>query len=300
MLLPPSEFLAVREEELCSMNPPLTVKQPDYIQGYRVLKHIGSGAASEIYCVCKPDSSEVFALKHVLLEETDKDDRFLVQAENEVRVSKKLTHPAIRRIMSVEKVRPKGWTRTEVAVLMELVDGQSMDTLVDSDVLSKMRIFREVADALAHMNDKGFVHADMKPTNVLVTETGNVKVIDLGQAHPIGKPKERIQGTPGYIAPEQADLEPLTERTDVYNFGATMYWMLTRKEVPTASAGGRGAQSASVPPLAHTIARGVPPELSELISVCVDPNQYARWKNMHTVVRKLDRMIEELQQKRAG
>ena len=77
------------------MNPLLTVKQPDYIQGYRVLKHIGSGAASEIYCVCKPDSSEIFALKHVLLEESDKDDRFLVQAENEVKVSKKLTNSSI-------------------------------------------------------------------------------------------------------------------------------------------------------------------------------------------------------------
>ncbi len=279
---------------------PTVVKEPDYIQGYRVLKHIGSGAASEIYCVCKGDTGEVFALKHVLLDESDKDDRFLVQAENEVKVSKKLTHSSIRRILSVDKIRPKGWTRTEVAVLMELVDGQSMDKLVDLDVLSKIRIFREVADALAHMNDKGFVHADMKPTNVLVTEDGSVKVIDLGQAHPIGKAKERIQGTPGYIAPEQAELEPLTERTDVYNFGATMYWMLTGQEVPTQSAGGRGGSSASVPPPAHTIAPGIPPELGELITTCVEPNQYARWKNMHTVVRKLDAVIEDIQKKRAG
>ncbi|MDG2133952.1 MAG: serine/threonine-protein kinase [Phycisphaerales bacterium] len=280
--------------------PTAAVKEPDYIQGYRVLKHIGSGAASEIYCVCKPDTGQVFALKHVLLEQSDKDDRFLVQAENEVKVSKKLTHPSIRRILSVEKVRPKGWTRTEVAVLMELVDGQSMDNLTDLGTLAKIRIFREVADALAHMNDKGFVHADMKPTNVLVTEDGAVKVIDLGQAHPIGKSKERIQGTPGYIAPEQAELEPLTERTDVYNFGATMYWMLTQREVPTQSAGGRGGQSATLPPPAHTIVTGVPAELGELINTCVEPNQYARWKNMHTVVRKLDAVIKDLQQKRAG
>ncbi len=86
MLFPMSEFLPVREERVRPVNPLSTVKQPDYIQGYRVLKHIGSGAASEIYCVCKPDSSEIFALKHVLLEESDKDDRFLVQAENEVKV----------------------------------------------------------------------------------------------------------------------------------------------------------------------------------------------------------------------
>ena len=184
------------------------MKLPELIHGYRVLKHIGSGAASEIFCVFDPKTSEVFALKQVILDEKkDKDDRFLVQAENEVRVSKKLSHPAVRRIHSVEKVRPRGWARNEVIVLMELVDGQSLDQLVGLPIDEKIKIFREVADAMAHMNDKGYVHADMKPTNVLITAEGRIKVIDLGQAHPIGKPKERIQGTPGFMAPEQADVE---------------------------------------------------------------------------------------------
>ena len=214
------------------------MKLPDLIHGYRVLKHIGSGAASEIFCVFDPTASEVYALKQVILDEKrDKDDRFLIQAENEVKVSKKLTHPSIRRIHSVEKIRPKGWSRNEVIVLMELVDGQSLDQLVGLSIEEKVRYLREVSDAMAHMNDKGYVHADMKPTNIMVTGEGQVKVIDLGQAHPIGKAKERIQGTPGFMAPEQAEIQPLSERTDVYNFGATIYWMLTSQEVPTAGPG---------------------------------------------------------------
>ena len=273
----------------------IPVKTPDHIHGYRVLRHIGSGAASEIYCVFEPKTNKLYALKQVLFDDKqDKDDRFLVQAENEVKISKKLEHPAIRRIHSVEKVRPKGWTRTEVIVLMELVDGIPLEKmLVGTSVPEKVRIFRVVADALAHMNDKGYVHADMKPTNVLVTENGTVKVIDLGQAHPIGKPKERIQGTPGFMAPEQTKVEPLNERTDVYNFGATMYWLFTGREVPTAGPqSGRGG--AEVPPPANSLNPEVPPALGELISVCLQPNEHARWKNMHAVVRQLDKVLADM------
>jgi serine/threonine protein kinase len=271
------------------------VKNPDNIHGYRVLKHIGSGAASEIFCVYDPKNGNVYALKQVLFNDgKDKDDRFLVQAENEVKVSKKLDHPAIRRIFSVDKIRPKGWARTEVIVLMELVDGTPLEKLlIGTPVIEKLRIFREVAEAMAHMNDRGYVHADMKPTNVLITEKGDVKVIDLGQAHPIGKPKERIQGTPGFMAPEQAKVEPLNERTDVYNFGATMYWMLTGSEVPTAGpqSGRSGAQQ---PTPANALNAEVPPSLGEMINICLEPNEHGRWKNMHAVVRQLDKIMLEM------
>lgn len=270
------------------------MKLPDLIHGYRVLKHIGSGAASEIFCVFDPKTSEVYALKQVILDEKrDKDDRFLIQAENEVKVSKKLTHPSIRRIHSVEKIRPKGWSRNEVIVLMELVDGQSLDQLVGLSVEEKVRYLREVSDAMAHMNDKGYVHADMKPTNIMVTGEGQVKVIDLGQAHPIGKAKERIQGTPGFMAPEQAEIQPLSERTDVYNFGATIYWMLTSQEVPTAGPGSRGGKAA-VPPPANRFNPDVPVELAEVVNLCLEPNEHGRWKNMHAVTRQLDKVLASM------
>ena len=270
------------------------MKLPDLIHGYRVLKHIGSGAASEIFCVFDPKTSEVYALKQVILDEKrDKDDRFLIQAENEVKVSKKLTHPSIRRIHSVEKIRPKGWSRNEVIVLMELVDGQSLDQLVGLSIEEKVRYLREVSDAMAHMNDKGYVHADMKPTNIMVTGEGQVKVIDLGQAHPIGKAKERIQGTPGFMAPEQAEIQPLSERTDVYNFGATIYWMLTSQEVPTAGPGSRGGKAA-VPPPANRFNPDVPVELAEVVNLCLEPNEHGRWKNMHAVTRQLDKVLASM------
>ena len=266
------------------------VTTPETINGYRVLKHVGSGAASEIYCVFDPKSSRVFALKQVILDsKRDKDDRFLVQAENEVRISKKLSHDVIRKIHSIEKIRPKGFTRTEVTVLMEFVDGRPLDELFDLSVEEKLSILCEVSDGLAHMNDKGYVHADMKPTNVMVNEERVVKIIDLGQAHPIGKAKERIQGTPGFMAPEQTNVEALTERTDVFNFGATMYWVLTGQEMPT-SGSGSVRQAATLPPLVNTINPRVSTDFAEIVNVCLNPNPHARWRDMHQLTRQLEKL----------
>ncbi|MBT5584577.1 MAG: serine/threonine protein kinase, partial [Phycisphaerae bacterium] len=205
---------------------------PRVIAGFTVLAKIGEGARSEIYAVQDTKTKQVWALKHVELN-NDKDDRFIAQAQSEYAIGTKLSHPAIRKIRKIIKQR-KLFKVEGVAVVMELVDATSLDLQLPRTTSAAVAIFRQVADALSHMHGKGFVHADMKPTNVLVTEDNQVKVIDLGQACPIGTIKKRIQGTPGYMAPEQALREAIDERTDIYNLGAMMYWVLVRKVIPTA------------------------------------------------------------------
>jgi serine/threonine-protein kinase len=79
----------------------------------------------------------------------------------------------------------------------------------------------------------GYVHCDLKPNNILIDDKGRVKVIDLGQAAKTGTIKSRIQGTPDYIAPEQVARRPISVQTDVFNLGATLYWALTGKVIPT-------------------------------------------------------------------
>ena len=100
-----------------------------------------------------------------------------------------------------------------------------------------------------------------------------------------------VAGTPGFMAPEQAEVDKLTERTDVYNFGATMYWMLTGQEIPTAGPGSRTGK-AVVPPLATKFNNEIPVELSEVVNLCLEPNPHGRWKNMHAVVRQIDKIRE--------
>lgn len=272
---------------------------PRVIAGFTVLAKIGEGARSEIYAVQDTKTKQVWALKHVELN-NDKDDRFIAQAQSEYAIGTKLSHPAIRKIRKIIKQR-KLFKVEGVAVVMELVDATSLDQQLPRTTSAAVAIFRQVADALSHMHEKGFVHADMKPTNVLITEDNQVKVIDLGQACPIGTIKKRIQGTPGYMAPEQALREAIDERTDIYNLGAMMYWVLVRKVIPTAMPPQGGDPTLlsttdiedippPVPP--HEACSTVSVELSELIMECVQKDREDRPDSMEIVSRRLAGMAQ--------
>ncbi len=201
------------------------------IAGYRVLARIGKGAASELYAVQDPKTKQVWALKHVI-KESEKDHRFIEQVETEYAVGSKLDHPHVRSVERLIKHR-KGFKVRAVTLIMELVDAATLDQRLPQSHAQAVRIFHQIAQALAHMHARGFVHADIKPSNILVGEEDDVKIIDLGQGCPIGTVKKRIQGTPGYMAPEQAHRQAITAKTDIYNFGATMYWVLVGEVIPT-------------------------------------------------------------------
>src|SRR4029079_13693760 len=115
----------------------------------------------------------------------------------------------------------------ELQLLMELVDGTSLDVQRPNSLGTLIQVFIQVASGLAAMHRMGYVHADIKPNNILVNEKLAVKIIDFGQSCATSTGKARTHGTPDYIAPEQVGRGPLTAATDVFNFGATMYWCVT-------------------------------------------------------------------------
>lgn len=265
--------------------------------GFKVLAKVGTGARSTLYAVQDPRTKQVWALKHVV-RQTEKDERFIEQVESEYEVMRKLDHPAIRSAESLKKVR-KGLLGkvNEVGLVMEFVDASTLDEDPPPTLAKYVGIFSQVARGLHHMHTKGFVHADMKPTNVMVLGDGGVKVIDLGQACAVGTVKKRIQGTPGYMAPEQAHRQAVTPRTDVYNFGATMYFSIVGEVIPTAlppkSASGlvSTALDASqikppVPP--HLKVPEVHPILSAIILDCVKVLPGDRTESMDRVAQRLD------------
>ncbi|MDG2053407.1 MAG: serine/threonine-protein kinase [Phycisphaerales bacterium] len=267
---------------------------PRKIAGFNVLAKIGEGARSTIYAVQDSKSKQVWALKHVELRE-EKDDRFLEQVQREFRIGSKLDHPAIRKLQKIVKSR-KMFKIQSMALIMELIDANTLDQQLPRSYGKACSVFVQVAEALGHMHERGYVHADMKPTNVLITEQEMVKVIDLGQACPIGTVKKRIQGTPGYMAPEQASREAIDQRTDIFNLGAMMYWVLVREVIPTAMppSGGDASMLSTldvadvpdpIPP--HEANPMIPKTLSNLILDCVDKDRAKRPDSMEEVIHRL-------------
>jgi len=205
---------------------------PRELFGYNVISEIGAGAASRIYAVSDHKSGQVYALKHVT-RKAEKEDRFVQQVVNEYEVGKSCKHPALRKLIELKTTKRFLGPITEVALVMELIDGVGIDDKKLVGVAEILDVFIKVGEGLYEMHKAGYIHCDMKPQNVLISSDGGVKVIDFGQACKIGTIKPRVQGTPSFIAPEQARCKPLTEQTDVYNFGATLYWVLTKTRVPT-------------------------------------------------------------------
>ena len=120
-----------------------------------------------------------------------------------------------------------------------------------------------------------------------------MKVIDFGQACKVGTVKERIQGTPDYISPEQVRCEPCTARTDMFNFGATMYWGLTGQKIPTLFTIKRGENSFLVDskiPAPHEINPKVPEPLSHLVMDCCRTVAAKRPADIGEVARRLEIM----------
>src|SRR5262249_30709698 len=159
-------------------------------------------------------------------------------------------------------------------LLIEYVNGRTLDTLKRLSVPKLVRVFAGVADGMAHMHRRRVCHADLKPNNIMLSRAGEVKIIDYGLAWIKGENKGRLQGTPEYMAPEQVTHSLVNERTDIYNFGAAMYRLATWRYPPSAMAAKEGfslnakSWEKLLKPV-HECNAEAPAELCDLIHRCL-------------------------------
>lgn len=263
---------------------------PSFLNRYRLGEQVGTGAGSKIFLATDLLTGKTCAIKHVV-RNSAQDDKFIEQVEAEYAVCHALDNPALRKSLAIHRVK-KFFKTKEVYIAMEYIDGLPMETARPNRLNTFLALFQKVAMGLHAMHEAGYVHADIKPSNIMIGRGGVVKIIDFGQTCAMNHKKERVQGTPDYIAPEQVRRLQLDRRTDVFNLGATMYWVLTSEKYPTAirgatQRGGVSITSAEKPLAPIELNDKIPLALSTLVMECCRENPAERPADMKKVASRL-------------
>ena len=207
----------------------------DQVGDYRLGDMLGVGGMATVYKATHP-SLGLVALKvlHPGKADTDEARRF----RREFLTLRELDHPSVVRVFEAGQLGAYPW------LAMEYVDGENLGTLVErweeeppSNRFGRVtRLLRDLCEALQCVHDRGLVHRDLKPTNVLVTRAGRGKLTDFGVVKDQGGQfttqltvAGKLVGTVAFMAPEQITGEVVDGRTDLYSLGACLYVMLTGK-----------------------------------------------------------------------
>jgi len=264
------------------------------VKGYEIEEQIGKGAGSWIFRVRSLEDHTVKAVK-IVLRRSRREDPFVWQIRNEYQVASSFDHPHLVKILGFEEIR-KLLHPSQYNLLMEYVDGPTLADYRHKDLRVVLRLFIQVADALSYIHEKGFIHSDVKPSNILVKPGMVAKLLDFGLICRKGTYKPRVQGTIDFIAPEQISKGMIDERTDVYNLAATMYRVLTGRNIPSFLGHGREifvSHKLKIPPV-REFNRQVPFVLEELIMRSLSPAKSLRPSSMTEVSELLVKVAEKL------
>ena len=217
----------------------------DVAQGVRVLAgryelgaQIGHGGMSDVFLGTDTRLGRTVAIK-LLRASLAEDPSFRARFRREAQDAAKMAHPTIVRIFDAgeEAVRtPDGGERLVPFIVMEYVDGRLLRDIIAEGAVSQTqaaKVVEQVLIALEYSHRAGVIHRDIKPGNIMVTRTGQVKVMDFGIARAISETAttiaetSKIVGTAQYFSPEQARGELVDARTDLYSTGVVLFELLT-------------------------------------------------------------------------
>lgn len=266
------------------------------IPGYRLVAKLGSGGMGEVFKAVQEKSGRTVALK-ILFPHLASDPHFMDRYNREVRAALELNHPNI--VRGVEA----GTAGKLCYYAMEFVPGEPLSAVIRREGRlgedRSIRIALQVARALQYLHERGYVHRDIKPQNILVTADGVAKLADLGLARYSGDMTVTATGvtvgSPHYMAPEMAEGQKAIDiRADIYSLGVTLYHMLVG-ETPYKG------EALSVVLFKH-IKEPVPnprlkrPDLSvaitSVIFKCMEKDRKRRYQTPAELVHDLERLLQ--------
>jgi serine/threonine protein kinase/Tol biopolymer transport system component len=265
---------------------------------YKIVEKIGEGGMGAVYRALDTHLDRHVAIKVLppdKVSDPERKQRFIQEAK----AASALRHPNIVVIHDIATDRGLDF------IVMELVEGQSLDRLIKRKGLKlspALGYAVQIADGLAKAHAAGIIHRDLKPTNIMVTEDGLIKILDFGLAKLMEEEFEPgagrtmtlgrgerprteegfILGTAAYMSPEQAEGKTVDARSDIFSFGTVLYEMLTGQKAFAGESRIKtlAAVLSEEPKPASSANEEIPPEAERLLNRCLRKDLQRRWQTM--------------------
>jgi predicted Ser/Thr protein kinase len=240
---------------------------------YRVIGLLGRGGMGEVYRATDLALGQSVALK-ILPEDAATNQQLLERFQGEVRIARQVSHPNVCRVYDL------GEADGIPFISMEYVDGEDLASLLHrigrlpSD--KALEIARKLCAGVAAAHERGVIHRDLKPQNIMLNKRGEVIIMDFGLAAVADQlhGAEARNGTPAYMAPEQLRGDSVTAKSDIYALGLIFYELFTGKRAYEASSVAEliRLEEANRPVSMTTLASDIDPGVEKVILRCLQPD----------------------------
>lgn len=265
---------------------------PETIGRYQIKEELGRGQSTVVYRAFDTEANREVAVK-VLSVEQAPDISQRAHFKRELKMIASLEHPAIVPVYDV------GEQDGQPYFVMRYMAGGSLSQLIAArgrlSLPETARIIDRIASALDLAHKQHIIHRDIKPDNILFDLEGHPYISDFGVAKPAAtgdSPSEGLVGTPGYMSPEQMHQESVDERSDVYSLGVVIYQMLSgrkKSRLETKTSPLRSRPFAQPSPDILSEVPELPPEVGEILNICLAENKRDRYVSTLHLARALNK-----------
>ena len=298
-LLPVSaeEDLAFSQTETLQLPAMMLDRGTTFAERYEIIEELGKGGMGRVYKVYDKKIKEVVALK-LIRPEISTDENTIERFNNELRLARKISHRHVCRMYDVGEEGPSHF------ITMEYVPGEDLKRFIKRSgqltVGKALSIAKQVCEGLAEAHKLGIIHRDLKPQNIMIDENGNTRIMDFGIARFLegeGMTTHGVMiGTPDYMAPEQAELEGVDQRSDIYALGIILFEMVTGRvpfegKTPLSVAMKHKNQA---PPNPQDLNAQVTGDLSQVILRCLEKEKSQRYQSVEDLLIDLKNIEEGL------